>query len=114
MRPCFTPCGWGAVVGAFFCAGRTPGTSSSRPSRQDRPISVALFTTFYHGFGCWRDGSGRRFSQRPIRDPDIAVGIDQIGFPQAMGLVRGFGQSEEHTSELQSLAYLVCRLLLEQ
>src|SRR5687767_15704542 len=26
----------------------------------------------------------------------------------------GDGRSEEHTSELQSLAYLVCRLLLEQ
>src|SRR2546425_8707331 len=27
---------------------------------------------------------------------------------------RGRGRSEEHTSELQSLAYLVCRLLLEK
>src|SRR2546425_2700659 len=27
---------------------------------------------------------------------------------------RGPGRSEEHTSELQSLAYLVCRLLLEK
>src|SRR3989441_2788783 len=26
----------------------------------------------------------------------------------------GIGRSEEHTSELQSLAYLVCRLLLEK
>src|SRR2546425_5203822 len=26
----------------------------------------------------------------------------------------GFRRSEEHTSELQSLAYLVCRLLLEK
>src|SRR3989441_2655396 len=26
----------------------------------------------------------------------------------------GWGRSEEHTSELQSLAYLVCRLLLEK
>src|SRR5687767_15747616 len=26
----------------------------------------------------------------------------------------GCGRSEEHTSELQSLAYLVCRLLLEK
>src|SRR3989441_8342694 len=26
----------------------------------------------------------------------------------------GYGRSEEHTSELQSLAYLVCRLLLEK
>src|SRR2546425_3387085 len=29
-------------------------------------------------------------------------------------LARGLGRSEEHTSELQSLAYLVCRLLLEK
>src|SRR2546425_5644270 len=29
------------------------------------------------------------------------------------GIERG-GRSEEHTSELQSLAYLVCRLLLEK
>src|SRR3989441_4885424 len=28
--------------------------------------------------------------------------------------VLGVGRSEEHTSELQSLAYLVCRLLLEK
>src|SRR2546423_9230140 len=29
-------------------------------------------------------------------------------------LAREVGRSEEHTSELQSLAYLVCRLLLEK
>src|SRR2546425_6220872 len=28
--------------------------------------------------------------------------------------LEGFERSEEHTSELQSLAYLVCRLLLEK
>src|SRR5205823_14095535 len=32
----------------------------------------------------------------------------------AVGPVRGLVRSEEHTSELQSLAYLVCRLLLEK
>src|SRR2546423_6735038 len=32
--------------------------------------------------------------------------------PRARGRVSG--RSEEHTSELQSLAYLVCRLLLEK
>src|SRR5687767_15256890 len=33
-----------------------------------------------------------------------------------IGIVESFvgGRSEEHTSELQSLAYLVCRLLLEK
>src|SRR6266404_5393023 len=30
------------------------------------------------------------------------------------GCTRTSGRSEEHTSELQSLAYLVCRLLLEK
>src|SRR2546425_1365829 len=30
------------------------------------------------------------------------------------GSDNGVGRSEEHTSELQSLAYLVCRLLLEK
>src|SRR2546425_3662523 len=39
--------------------------------------------------------------------------------PQDFPAPRGFtipvaGRSEEHTSELQSLAYLVCRLLLEK
>src|SRR5205823_15124322 len=33
----------------------------------------------------------------------------QLEWPAALGATR----SEEHTSELQSLAYLVCRLLLE-
>src|SRR2546423_6510701 len=31
-----------------------------------------------------------------------------------LGSVRSDTRSEEHTSELQSLAYLVCRLLLEK
>src|SRR2546425_9716271 len=32
----------------------------------------------------------------------------------AHSLARSHSRSEEHTSELQSLAYLVCRLLLEK
>src|SRR6266545_6207147 len=32
----------------------------------------------------------------------------------AIAAIMGFARSEEHTSELQSLAYLVCRLLLEK
>src|SRR5687767_15304557 len=49
----------------------------------------------------------RRAAQRPPRracgDPWQA---ERDGKPE--------GRSEEHTSELQSLAYLVCRLLLEK
>src|SRR5687767_15558734 len=43
---------------------------------------------------------------------DLArFGSERVGFsPRQCDLLR----SEEHTSELQSLAYLVCRLLLEK
>src|SRR2546425_12360225 len=34
--------------------------------------------------------------------------------PQSLGFGLRLQRSEEHTSELQSLAYLVCRLLLEK
>src|SRR5205823_8162572 len=41
---------------------------------------------------------------------NLIGGLDQ----PTSGEVRVGGRSEEHTSELQSLAYLVCRLLLEK
>src|SRR2546425_7135617 len=43
---------------------------------------------------------------RPLKELCIGLQSSQMG-PEAM-------RSEEHTSELQSLAYLVCRLLLEK
>src|SRR2546425_7248311 len=42
-------------------------------------------------------------------DAHVAVVADQH-----VDAADGTGRSEEHTSELQSLAYLVCRLLLEK
>src|SRR2546425_4305744 len=43
----------------------------------------------------------------------FAAGLAWEGVIIAGGLCAGL-RSEEHTSELQSLAYLVCRLLLEK
>src|SRR2546425_6836451 len=40
-------------------------------------------------------------------------GYPQMGY-DIYGLTWNKARSEEHTSELQSLAYLVCRLLLEK
>src|SRR5205823_9331100 len=37
-----------------------------------------------------------------------------VAWDEKIGLVLSSDRSEEHTSELQSLAYLVCRLLLEK
>src|SRR2546425_1931833 len=42
-------------------------------------------------------------AEDPLRPHDVASELVLI-----------LGRSEEHTSELQSLAYLVCRLLLEK
>src|SRR5687767_15756541 len=59
----------------------------------------------------------------PIFSPAINVATQTIevgrggptGLPGKGKLLRfRFTRSEEHTSELQSLAYLVCRLLLEK
>src|SRR5205823_13493751 len=55
------------------------------------------------------------------RAPWVAIAVCAVGWALCLGL--GFerlvtidvqARSEEHTSELQSLAYLVCRLLLEK
>src|SRR2546425_5250582 len=51
-----------------------------------------------------------------LLDPLLLFGAEAVpglvADPDAV--VVGFVRSEEHTSELQSLAYLVCRLLLEK
>src|SRR5687767_15390053 len=47
------------------------------------------------------------FTVEGIHPHDLATVLDQDGV-----CIRA--RSEEHTSELQSLAYLVCRLLLEK
>src|SRR5205823_11639663 len=46
--------------------------------------------------------------------PIVRAGIDGVLADTADGLAFRGPRSEEHTSELQSLAYLVCRLLLEK
>ena len=42
------------------------------------------------------------------------MNVEQLTLEQEMEKVRIDLRSEEHTSELQSQAYLVCRLLLEK
>src|SRR2546423_14582419 len=47
------------------------------------------------------------------RDPSLAIELLQLSNKRSSSIASE-GRSEEHTSELQSLAYLVCRLLLEK
>src|SRR3712207_8097121 len=54
----------------------------------------------------------------PVAHPEVeaphvpVAGVEQVG--HQVPVLRHDERSEEHTSELQSRQYLVCRLLLEQ
>src|SRR2546425_4779253 len=81
-----------------------------------RPPRSTLFpyTTLFRSS---RDGlHGRRY-HRSHRHLPYWVGC-RLGLKRPQNLIEedddGYDRSEEHTSELQSLAYLVCRLLLEK
>src|SRR2546425_6387352 len=83
-----------------------------------RPPRSTLFpyTTLFRSLGGWPDTGATRlrsssrfaFQRRPRGRCDSVGGLTQV----RPGSVPH--RSEEHTSELQSLAYLVCRLLLEK
>src|SRR5258706_7486943 len=72
-----------------------------------RPPRSTLFpyTTLFRSLAEHRAEDDRRHCQ-PL---DPAVGQHQFAVRQVLG-----ERSEEHTSELQSLTNLVCRLLLEK
>src|SRR5438445_2117355 len=55
---------------------------------------------------------GKDFVSIPI--PQIEMPNFRFGRRNTGGVGQGEGRSEEHTSELQSRQYLVCRLLLEK
>src|SRR2546425_2426684 len=97
-------------------------------SEDDPPAPVVLLSTRL------LLGSGRRRGDGQLLDEFVLTPLfrvlagdlaDEVETPLPGALVverdvspdpaeRGLARSEEHTSELQSLAYLVCRLLLEK
>src|SRR5687767_15390518 len=90
-----------------------------------RPPRSTLFpyTTLFRSRVHAERPRGEHPDGRADRDPRLPRGPRaraQIGAPERLGDLAGGRahrrrrRSEEHTSELQSLAYLVCRLLLEK
>src|SRR2546425_8553203 len=81
-----------------------------------RPPRSTLFpyTTLFRSEGCGRNGvtqHRRRLNRSPSPFPFPRLLTERLD--DRLELDRAI-RSEEHTSELQSLAYLVCRLLLEK
>src|SRR3712207_8128814 len=91
-----------------------------------RPPRSTLFpyTTLFRSLPCWRCSSTRwlstswprasgtfRWESRTLHGRGWHDELDPV---RVAGLEGDPGRSEEHTSELQSRQYLVCRLLLEK
>src|SRR5205823_8795218 len=85
-----------------------PLTPRAAPRMEDESTSLRAARTSTPRKISWARIAGR---QRPIWSARELVSQ----FPTyGRALSPGESRSEEHTSELQSLAYLVCRLLLEK
>src|SRR3712207_6977333 len=85
-----------------------------------RPPRSTLFpyTTLFRSIHCRRVAARAHVGPRdfhPAGRVDEAVGLHHDGVRDDRRRLGGArGRSEEHTSELQSRQYLVCRLLLEK
>src|SRR5262245_64612488 len=78
-------------------------------SRRDRALEIrAVPPAFEHGL------RPRRVRVFVGRAQCHAVGCQEVHVEELIGVFRRSFRSEEHTSELQSLRHLVCRLLLEK
>src|SRR2546425_1678098 len=104
-----------------------PGRGDSTLSRRPLPSSTGVQSSRLSDIAMWRSGTPKYIQYLPLtrvamtRSPTtrerMAPDLDSARryLPPAAPAKAGpcFVRSEEHTSELQSLAYLVCRLLLE-
>src|SRR3712207_8970730 len=81
-----------------------------RPPRSTLFPYTTLFRSVVEAYGT----SGRFYKGLGRRAPTLTDAARDFGPAQTALTVRGPSRSEEHTSELQSRQYLVCRLLLEK
>src|SRR5687767_15733257 len=68
--------------------------------------NIERFVCPYHGWSYDRAGA--------LQAVPFSAGYEKDKLPAGLNAEPRVGRSEVHTSELQSLAYLVCRLLLEK
>src|SRR3712207_8970946 len=87
-----------------------------RPPRSTLFPYTTLFRSVYRGIRKLAPGSIVTFSRiEPGHMPEpVPFWSPREVFSRRAGTFQGSERSEEHTSELQSRQYLVCRLLLEK
>src|SRR5437763_6859602 len=91
-----------AFVVSLLYHSRPPPDLHSFPTRRSSDLNVKV--TDQVSLGAVGQSAAHKFSGSG----------DNLFFGLHRERARGFGRSEEHTSELQSPMYLVCRLLLEK
>src|SRR3712207_8290484 len=81
-----------------------------------RPPRSTLFpyTTLFRSFEARAASTPKRSAYRPSSPPHVASNTGCTLATTSRAARRSTCRSEEHTSELQSRQYLVCRLLLEK
>src|SRR5205823_7170117 len=77
---------------------------------QEWIAAVGTKTAYIERGSPWENGYIESFNAR-LRD-ELLNGEIFYSLREAQIVIESWRRSEEHTSELQSLAYLVCRLLL--
>src|SRR5687767_15587708 len=91
-----------------------PRALHSFPTRRSSDLDSRIHPQARNRLTAREDAPGDRYQRAHATVSQVAVSISGPSddpFPRPFDVVP---RSEEHTSELQSLAYLVCRLLLEK
>src|SRR5262245_63949260 len=90
-----------------------PYTTLFRSYHNTEALPLVMAAATHWLAGALRGHPNRRAVQ-VIDEAWAAVRHGAAYFQSSLKLSRAHGRSEEHTSELQSLRHLVCRLLLEK
>src|SRR5262245_65386414 len=106
------------IVLFFFSSSGSPRDLHSFPTRRSSDLAVVVSEPFFASFTISAHGiRSTRRSARSASSGDGRVKFEprsSSAFAAATTGAYACPRSEEHTSELQSLRHLVCRLLLEK
>src|SRR5438445_2711072 len=80
--------------------------------RRPRTSTLFPYTTLFRSIAAAINDAAIRRTVGELPSTPLEVGIKET--MKQFAALRDAGRSEEHTSELQSRQYLVCRLLLEK
>src|SRR2546425_8171506 len=79
-----------------------------------RSVVIDMANDFVYPGGVIADAGGLDYQQRAQQIIEPLARLVAAARRAGVTVMYATDRSEEHTSELQSLAYLVCRLLLEK